>query len=249
MADVDVTANFAVDTFTLDYAAGANGSLTGDISQTVDYGADGTAVTAEPATGYHFVNWSDGSTDNPRTDTNVMADVDVTANFAVNTTSVTQNINLGIGWNMISSYVEPTDPNIEVMLAPIVDDMVLIKNGAGQVYWPGLGNQITGGWNALEGYKIYMTAAATLSITGTPLVPESTSIDLGAGWNMISYTRDSLMTSDLALASITGKFVLIKNNAGNVYWPDVAPQTIDMVPGQGYKIYMKEAATLVYPPN
>ena len=36
-----------------------------------------------PATGYHFVDWRiDGLTANPRTDTNVMADVNVTANFA-----------------------------------------------------------------------------------------------------------------------------------------------------------------------
>ena len=85
MADVDVTASFALDTFTLKYAAGANGSLTGTALQTVDYGEDGTAVTAVPNTGYHFVKWSDDSTANPRTDTNVMADVDVTASFALDT--------------------------------------------------------------------------------------------------------------------------------------------------------------------
>ncbi|MCA9948269.1 MAG: DNRLRE domain-containing protein, partial [Anaerolineales bacterium] len=82
MANVNVTANFAIDTFTLDYAAGPNGSLTGTTSQVVDYGTNGTTVTAVPDTGYHFVNWSDSSTDNPRTDTNVMANVNVTANFA-----------------------------------------------------------------------------------------------------------------------------------------------------------------------
>jgi uncharacterized repeat protein (TIGR02543 family) len=85
MANVNVTATFAVDTFTLDYAAGADGSMSGDTSQVVDYGQDGTAVTAVPDTGYHFVDWSDGSTANPRTDTNVTADVNVTATFAINT--------------------------------------------------------------------------------------------------------------------------------------------------------------------
>ena len=51
----------------------------------MNYGADGTAVTAVPETGYHFVNWSDGSTVNPRTDSNVTANVNVTANFAIDT--------------------------------------------------------------------------------------------------------------------------------------------------------------------
>jgi uncharacterized repeat protein (TIGR02543 family) len=35
--------------------------------------------------GYHFVNWSDASTTNPRTDVNVTADISVTANFAADT--------------------------------------------------------------------------------------------------------------------------------------------------------------------
>ena len=65
------------------YTAGTGGSLTGQTSQTVSYGQDGTAVNAVPDTGYHFVDWSDASTDNPRTDTNVTANVDVTANFAL----------------------------------------------------------------------------------------------------------------------------------------------------------------------
>ena len=85
MVNVNVTANFAADTFTLSYAAGSDGSLTGVTLQTVDYGEDGTAVTAVPVLGYHFVDWSDGSTANPRTDLDVMVDVDVTANFAADT--------------------------------------------------------------------------------------------------------------------------------------------------------------------
>ena len=88
-ADINVTATFAIDTFTLTYLLGGNGSITGATPQTVNYGTDGTAVTAVPNTGYHFVNWSDASTANPRTDTNVTANVTVTANFAINTYTLT----------------------------------------------------------------------------------------------------------------------------------------------------------------
>ena len=59
-ANVSVTANFAINTYTLTYTAGANGSITGTSPQTVNHGADGTPVTAVPNTGYHFVDWSDG---------------------------------------------------------------------------------------------------------------------------------------------------------------------------------------------
>ena len=74
-ANVSVTANFAINTYTLTYTAGANGTITGTSPQTVNHGANGTAVTAVPNAGYHFVNWSDASTANPRTDTNVTANI------------------------------------------------------------------------------------------------------------------------------------------------------------------------------
>jgi len=87
-ADCTVTASFAIDGFsgtsyTLTYTAGANGSIGGASPQTADYGGSGTAVTAVPNTGSHFVNWSDGSTQNPRTDINVTANISVMANFTI----------------------------------------------------------------------------------------------------------------------------------------------------------------------
>ncbi|PKN83573.1 MAG: hypothetical protein CVU46_16595, partial [Chloroflexi bacterium HGW-Chloroflexi-8] len=57
--------------------------------QTVNYGASGTEVTAVPNTGYHFVSWSDGVLTAARTDTNVMANLSVTASFAIDTHTIT----------------------------------------------------------------------------------------------------------------------------------------------------------------
>ena len=88
-ANLSVTANFAINTYTLTYVAGSNGSLIGTTSQIINHGSNGTAVTAVPATGYHFVNWSDGSTANPRTDSSITANLSVTANFAINTYTLT----------------------------------------------------------------------------------------------------------------------------------------------------------------
>src|SRR5450830_1869126 len=82
-ADKTATANFttAIDTFTLAYTAGANGTITGTTPQTVNHGANGTLVTAVPNAGYHFVKWSDNVMTASRTDTNVTANKTVTASF------------------------------------------------------------------------------------------------------------------------------------------------------------------------
>ena len=83
-ADIAVTASFAINTYTLTYGAGAHGTLTGASPQSVDHFADGSPVTAVADAGYHFVEWSDGSNANPRTDTNVIGPIAVTASFAIN---------------------------------------------------------------------------------------------------------------------------------------------------------------------
>ncbi len=71
-------------TRTLTYTAGPGGSIEGEASQSIENRQNGTPVTAVPDIGYHFVEWSDGLETPTRTDTNVMADISVSARFAIN---------------------------------------------------------------------------------------------------------------------------------------------------------------------
>ena len=113
-----VTANFAINTYTLSYLAGSNGSISGTTPQTVNYGASGTAVTAVPATGYHFVQWSDGSTVNPRTDTNVTANITVTASFAIDQNTVSASVTGGNGTVSPASQQINYGANASVTITP-----------------------------------------------------------------------------------------------------------------------------------
>ena len=113
-------------TNTLIYTAGANGSLSGDTNQIVLNGGSGTAVTAVGDAGYYMQNWSDGSTNNPRVDTNVTENLAVTANFSpVGTRIGTYQIGglaaeRNIGWGSMSasgstgtlSFTNDTDTNL-----------------------------------------------------------------------------------------------------------------------------------------
>ncbi|MEN9359443.1 MAG: hypothetical protein RL095_978, partial [Verrucomicrobiota bacterium] len=103
-ADSTLTASFAIDTFSVKFLAGANGSITGNATQTVNYGSSSTAVTATPATGYHFVKWSDDSLSISRTLTGVTADISLTASFAIDT-SVSTPVSNGQGQVVGSSIV------------------------------------------------------------------------------------------------------------------------------------------------
>ena len=72
---------------TVTFTAGSNGSVD-STSQTVSYADSTSAVTATPANGYQFVNWTGTggftTTNNPLTLTNVTAAQNVTANFSIN---------------------------------------------------------------------------------------------------------------------------------------------------------------------
>jgi hypothetical protein len=80
-ADLLVTAQYARRVWTVAYAAAAPGRIDGAALQAVPHGASATAVAAIAGFGDVFDHWSDGRTDSPRTDTNVVADLELTAIF------------------------------------------------------------------------------------------------------------------------------------------------------------------------
>ena len=67
--------------FNLIYRTGPGGWITGATVQVLLSGQDGTTVEAVPDAGAAFDQWSDGRIDNPRTDTNVTANLSVIAHF------------------------------------------------------------------------------------------------------------------------------------------------------------------------
>lgn len=76
---------YTMNSFTLTYLAGDGGVINGNNQQTVEIGLNGLPVNALPKSGYTFVKWSDGRTDNPRIDYNVISDLSYTAEFKLNT--------------------------------------------------------------------------------------------------------------------------------------------------------------------
>ena len=79
VGDATYTAEFKPDSYTIIVSAGEHGNVNG--GGTYDYGT--TAIlTATADAHYHFTQWSDGNTDNPRTIT-VEGDATYTAEFAI----------------------------------------------------------------------------------------------------------------------------------------------------------------------
>ena len=84
ISDTTMTAEFVINEYTIALTSDANGVVEGD--GVYQHGATAT-LTAIPNEGYHFVQWSDGNTDNPRTMT-IISDITLSAKFAINVYSV-----------------------------------------------------------------------------------------------------------------------------------------------------------------
>jgi hypothetical protein len=165
-------------------------------------------------------------------------------------TQITHILNLAGGWNMISTYAIPEDPSIDLLLEAIEDDMLIVRNIAGQMYFPSLGINSIGNWNLLEGYKVYMLNPATLEIIGLKAKPQENPIELNTGWAILSYLREADIDIETAVATIEGRFLLIKDISGKIYFPSIGISSLNtMAPGNGYQIYMLEEGTLTYPDN
>lgn len=78
-----------IQTYTVNFAAGTGGTITGTTPQTVNHGGTATAVTAVANAGFTFGNWTDQfgqvvGTSATLTLTNVVSNLTVTANFLPN---------------------------------------------------------------------------------------------------------------------------------------------------------------------
>jgi autotransporter-associated beta strand protein len=86
-----ISATFAINSYTLTYNGGVNGTISGTTPQTVTYLTSGSSVTAVANAGYTFSRWSDGVLTAARTDTALIGGTNVTAQYTTNTYTLTYN--------------------------------------------------------------------------------------------------------------------------------------------------------------
>ncbi len=163
---------------------------------------------------------------------------------------VSQVINIPSGWSMFSTYIDPGVDSIPVVLSQIVNDVVIVKNGLGLIYWPIYGVNTIGEIIKGEGYQINAAQATVLEIFGSQITPEITPLIMPQGWSLIGYLRQTPADVELMTSPILSSIKIVKNEMGQVYWPQYSLNLIgDMLPGKGYQINLFNPETLVYPAN
>ncbi|MEA3445393.1 MAG: T9SS type A sorting domain-containing protein, partial [Bacteroidota bacterium] len=162
-----------------------------------------------------------------------------------------QDIDLMAGWNLISTYIDPFQDSLQYVFDPVMSELIIVKDGNGQVYWPLWNVNVIGTLTIGEGYKVKMTSAEILTIGGAVIAPEATPVSIPAEWSILGYLRTSPASIETLLSNIVSDVIIVKNESGYVYWPSMFNiNTIgNMVPGEGYHIKMANAAVLTYAAN
>ncbi len=153
---------------------------------------------------------------------------------------MTLTINLSEGWNTISSYVVPEVLDINSIIAPISNQVEIIKDGQGNAAIPAFNINNIGNWNISEGYQVKVSSNTSLTIEGDP-VAEDTPISIAQGWQIIPVYNRTPQNAQTAFSSINNIIEIVKDNSGNSYIPSFGINGIgDLQPTQGY--YLKASA-------
>jgi hypothetical protein len=161
-----------------------------------------------------------------------------------------QTIVLQQGWNLISSYIQPSNPNMLSILSPISGQIALVKDADGRIAIPSLNQNFIGNWDVNKGYQIKANNATNLTIVGSAVTPQSQPIAIKAGWQIIPYLRTNSGIAPTMLNSISGQILLLKNNSGQIMTINPSINTIgNLQTGQGYWLKSNGNGILTYPSN
>lgn len=161
-----------------------------------------------------------------------------------------QYINLPQSWSIFSTYILPFEPDIDSLCAPILTEVIIAKDGDGNIYWPQYGINTIGGILIGDAYQIKLASPQILTITGIAIVPENTPVTIDQGWSLLGYLRQGPVDIEILLYPVISEVIIVKNGTGQIFWPQYSVNSIgNMISGEGYQIKMNSQQVLTYPAN
>ena len=204
-------------------------------------------LTATPAEGYQFVNWTENDVEVSTDATyafEVTSERELVAHFEVTLVTVEQPLTLNAGWNWWSTYVELSNLDALTLLETAMgsNGMTISSQNEGSAMY----NANQGQWlNAFDNnlvtghmYQIQVANAIEAILNGPLANPADHPVTLATGWNWIGYPLNVTMDLNAALANLTATpgDIIKYQNAFATYYEDYGwfGTLKNLVPGQGY---------------
>lgn len=146
-----------------------------------------------------------------------------------------QQIDLPEGWSYWSTYLSPKDSEMESIFSQINNDVEILKDQYGEVYWPYFGINGISGHNVGEGYQIKMNNSQVLNVEGYKII--NPTVTINEDWNILGCLYHESVSIEESFSPIVEDIILVKDENANVFWPYLSINTIDyLIPGEGYAI-------------
>jgi hypothetical protein len=160
-------------------------------------------------------------------------------------------LHLMAGWNLVSSPVTPGITTLDSLFAGLnaAQTLIIMRDRSGAVYNPVDNIREIINWDYTAAYQIKVADAAEVPFSGA-FTDTANQYQLSDGWNWISYPRrDSIFVTE-ALAPLAGNLLLVKNNDGLLYVPELEFNQLGYIhPGEawGIEIASDDTVTFVWP--
>ena len=167
------------------------------------------------------------------------------------TDEVEQSIELANGWNWMSLGVKPETFTVENVFAKANGKVEFVKSNTDSDEFAD-GEWVFGTMemNNREMYAVQTNDALTLNVTGHRVKQAEEPITVKNGWSWVAFNPLSVMSLGDALADMQPQNdEIIKGQRGVAYYENYewSGSLRQLSPGQGYKIFGKEARTFTYP--
>ena len=158
-----------------------------------------------------------------------------------------QLLSLNIGWSGVSSYFIPQDPNIVNLYNTGSQNLTILYNLSGTLYYPQFGIYPAQPWSVYSGYIVKMSSENQIEICGS--IPEDCTLNLNSGWNLMPMLNNESLSTNDVFESIS-QVQIVKEVAGSrLYWKQYNINTLESIePGKAYFVRMSSAGSISFPP-
>jgi len=158
-----------------------------------------------------------------------------------------QYYTLSQGWNSLSSYIIPNNPNVEDMFAPMVNNLTIIRN-LSQVYWPEENLNTMIDFNNNSGYALKVTEETPMEICGADFVSGELVLE-NAGWYYLPVASECDVDAMELFGDVIDDIIIVQDLIGSqVFWPVMNVYSLEtLLPGKAYKIKIANPVTLNFP--
>lgn len=156
-----------------------------------------------------------------------------------NSAEYEQTVELGNGWNWISTYLQPADSGVNAVMGSVADVLSVVKSES--AFAMPSGGKLEGSLSSIEPKRMYAVnanAKGSFHVYGSMLSGSDLDVDVRSGWTWIGSTSPNILSLDEAFVGLSPEDgdVVKSQNAFAIYsygsWEGNLGQ---ILPGLGYK--------------